>query len=44
MSSSTAGGPRLPVAYLQPGTSSFADFLADQAPDLLPSRRAAARR
>jgi proteasome beta subunit len=32
--------PRLPAAYLQPGTSSFADFLATQAPDLLPARRA----
>jgi proteasome beta subunit len=32
-------GPRLPPAYLQPGSSSFADFLASQAPDLLPSRR-----
>ena len=31
--------PRLPAAYLQPGVSSFADFLADQAPDLLPARR-----
>jgi proteasome beta subunit len=31
--------PRLPAAYLQPGTSSFADFLAAQAPDLLPARR-----
>ena len=31
--------PRLPAAYLVPGSSSFADFLADQAPDLLPSRR-----
>lgn len=31
--------PRLPAAYLQPGTSSFADFLAGQAPDLLPGRR-----
>ena len=31
---------RLPAAYLQPGTSSFADFLAGQAPDLLPGRRA----
>ena len=30
---------RLPAAYLQPGSSSFADFLADAAPDLLPSRR-----
>ena len=33
------GEPRLPAAYLQPGMSSFADFLADQAPDLLPARR-----
>ena len=32
--------PRLPAAFLQPGVSSFADFLAEQAPDLLPSRRA----
>ncbi|WP_134766030.1 proteasome subunit beta [Nocardioides sp. 1609] len=31
--------PRLPAAYLQPGMSSFSDFLADQAPDLLPGRR-----
>jgi proteasome beta subunit len=30
---------RLPAAYLVPGSSSFADFLAEQAPDLLPSRR-----
>ncbi len=32
--------PRLPSAFLQPGSSSFADFLAGAAPDLLPSRRA----
>ena len=32
--------PRLPAAFLQPGTSSFADFLGQQAPDLLPGRRA----
>ena len=32
--------PRLPSAYLTPGSASFSDFLADQAPDLLPSRRA----
>ncbi len=32
--------PRLPAAYLMPGMSSFSDFLAQQAPDLLPSRRA----
>ena len=38
MSDSLAGG-RLPAAYMVPGTSSFADFLAGQAPDLLPSRR-----
>jgi proteasome beta subunit len=31
---------RLPAAYLRPGTSSFADFISDQAPDLLPGRRA----
>jgi proteasome beta subunit len=30
---------RLPAAYLVPGSSSFADFLAQQAPELLPSRR-----
>ncbi|MGN0063824.1 MAG: proteasome subunit beta [Nocardioides sp.] len=32
--------PRLPAAYLAPGSSSFADFLASQAPELLPSNRA----
>jgi proteasome beta subunit len=31
--------PRLPSAFLQPGTSSFSEFLAGAAPDLLPSRR-----
>jgi proteasome beta subunit len=30
---------RLPQAYLNPGTSSFADFLGTVAPDLLPARR-----
>ncbi len=30
---------RLPSAFLAPGTSSFSDFLADQAPELLPHRR-----
>ena len=35
-----ADSPRLPAAYLVPGTSSFSDFLAEQAPDLLPGRRA----
>jgi proteasome beta subunit len=39
VSPSTSGDSRLPAAYLQPGTSSFADFLAGQAPDLLPARR-----
>ena len=34
------GEPRLPAAFLVPGSSSFADFLGEQAPDLLPSRRA----
>jgi proteasome beta subunit len=32
--------PRLPAAYLTPGSPSFSDFLAAQAPDLLPARRA----
>ncbi|WP_426244564.1 proteasome subunit beta [Nocardioides sp. LHG3406-4] len=32
--------PRLPAAFLVPGSSSFSDFLGQQAPDLLPSRRA----
>ncbi|WP_300646176.1 proteasome subunit beta [Nocardioides sp.] len=31
--------PRLPASFLQPGSSSFSDFLAAQAPDLLPGRR-----
>ncbi|GAB3767068.1 proteasome beta subunit [Nocardioides ginsengisegetis] len=31
--------PRLPAAYLVPGSSSFSDFLSQQAPDLLPARR-----
>jgi proteasome beta subunit len=30
---------RLPSAYLVPGSSSFAEFLSEQAPELLPSRR-----
>ncbi|MFN8196139.1 MAG: proteasome subunit beta [Nocardioidaceae bacterium] len=34
-----ADAPRLPAAYLSPGTSSFSDFLAQHAPDLLPTRR-----
>ena len=31
---------RLPTSFMTPGTSSFADFIGVQAPDLLPSRRA----
>ncbi len=34
-------GPRLPAAWLRSGTPSFSDFLADQAPELLPARRIA---
>src|SRR5215213_1850436 len=36
----SADSPRLPAAYLMPGSASFSEFLAAQAPDLLPSRRA----
>ena len=36
---STSWGQRLPAAYLTPGSSSFIDFLAAQAPELLPARR-----
>ncbi|GAA4405152.1 proteasome subunit beta [Fodinibacter luteus] len=38
MTAGTDGG-RLPAAYLVPGSSSFTDFLAAQAPLLLPSGR-----
>jgi proteasome beta subunit len=31
---------RLGAAFLRPGTSSFSDFLTEQAPELLPGRRA----
>ncbi len=31
--------PRLPAAFLRPGNSSFSDFLAANAPDLLPARK-----
>ena len=37
--SAFGSGSRLPDAFLAPGTASFADFLASQAPDLLPSAR-----
>ncbi|MEP9383460.1 proteasome subunit beta [Nocardioides sp. KR10-350] len=32
--------PRIPAAFMTPGTSSFTDFLATNSPDLLPGRRA----
>ena len=35
----SAQSPRLPTSYLNPGTSSFSDFLSEHAPDLLPTRR-----
>jgi proteasome beta subunit len=35
-------GTTLPPAFFSPGTSSFSDFLARQAPDLLPGKRAEA--
>jgi proteasome beta subunit len=31
---------RLPASFMTPGTSSFADFIAAESPELLPSRRA----
>ncbi len=34
-----ADSGRLPLAYLVPGSSSFAEFLGAHAPDLLPSQR-----
>jgi len=39
MSQPRPADPRLPAAFLVPGSSSFAEFLAQQSPDLLPSRR-----
>ena len=39
MATDQAGTGRLPAAFLTPGSSSFADFLGDHAPDLLPGRR-----
>src|SRR5690349_21904953 len=35
----TNGAGRLPAAFLTPGISSFADFLAIASPELLPGRR-----
>jgi proteasome beta subunit len=34
-----AGPGRLPAAFLTPGSASFADFLGEHAPELLPGRR-----
>jgi proteasome beta subunit len=34
------GDARLPASFLAPGTSSFAEFLGEVAPEMLPSRRA----
>jgi len=39
MTQPSPADPRLPAAFLVPGTSSFAEFLAKQSPELLPSRR-----
>lgn len=39
MSAHLGAGARLSDAFLTPGSSSFADFLGRQAPDLLPSAR-----
>ncbi|KRA28150.1 MULTISPECIES: proteasome subunit beta [unclassified Nocardioides] len=33
------GDARIPAAFLRPGTSSFSDFIGENAPDLLPARR-----
>jgi proteasome beta subunit len=40
VSQQAGGDARIPAAYLRPGSSSFNDFLAGNAPDLLPSRAA----
>ncbi|WP_181874309.1 proteasome subunit beta [Marinitenerispora sediminis] len=39
MSEAFEGGGRLPAAFMNPGTSSFTDFLASVNPGLLPGRR-----
>jgi proteasome beta subunit len=39
MAGRPAGDARLPDAYLAPGSSSFADFLGEVSPELLPARR-----
>jgi proteasome beta subunit len=38
-SGGSTGDARLPDAFLVPGTSSFADFLGEVSPELLPARR-----
>ncbi len=39
MSAAIPGDPRLPAAFLAPGSSSFSEFVSAVAPELLPSRR-----
>jgi proteasome beta subunit len=39
MAGASTGDARLPGAFLVPGTSSFADFLGEVSPELLPARR-----
>ncbi|MDQ1604238.1 MAG: proteasome beta subunit, partial [Actinomycetota bacterium] len=39
MATHHAGPGRLPAAFLTPGSASFADFLGEHAPELLPGRR-----
>jgi proteasome beta subunit len=39
VASHPADSGRLPAAFVTPGSSSFADFLGDHAPELLPGRR-----
>ncbi|MCX0242949.1 proteasome subunit beta [Streptomyces drozdowiczii] len=39
MEANTRSTGRLPAAFLTPGSSSFMDFLSDQAPDMLPGNR-----
>ncbi|MEW1888243.1 MULTISPECIES: proteasome subunit beta [unclassified Streptomyces] len=39
MEANTRSTGRLPAAFLTPGSSSFMDFLSDQAPEMLPGNR-----
>ncbi|NED15402.1 proteasome subunit beta [Streptomyces sp. SID9124] len=39
MEANTRSTGRLPAAFLTPGSSSFMDFLSDQAPEMLPGKR-----